>query len=260
MKRVLLTTMQRDVLEQVIAQHGIIVTTQNIVEKLSFATEESKYRFVSQLSEAGWLVRIKHGLYQIADISSLGTLTISPYTVAQLLHPESYVSFQAALHFHGLFDQSLRSVSCVTTKQKASTEVQGVRYFYVKTKADYFFGFTREAFDGQWVQIAQAEKAVIDLMQFRRSSITVDMVVEILRDNHHNVDLDRLVTYALRSPVAVQRTLGFLLDTLHLGGKQLHQAVKQSTSVTKLTDESSQYSSAWRLYYDPYFTRETLPI
>jgi len=258
MKETSLTKREQALLEELIAERGLIVTTQDVIAKLDFATEESKYRFVSQLSEAGWLVRIKHGLYQIADVGSLGTLTLSRYTIAHLLHPESYVSFQAALQYRGLFDQSLAGVSSVTTKQKMIVELAGTRYRFVKTKPEYYFGFTYEAMDGERVQIAQAEKALIDLMQFRRSSTTVDLVVETLRDNHHNLDLNRLIAYALRSPVAVQRVMGFLLDSLHLDTALLDQAAKQSSSVTKLTDESSQYSSTWRLYYDPYFTREML--
>lgn len=255
MKRTSLTTKEQALLEALIVQHGLIVTTQDVIAHLDFATEESKYRFVSQLSEAGWLVRIKQGLYQIADVGSLGTLTLSRYTIAHLLHPESYVSFQAALQYHGLYDQSLAGISSVTTKQKTAVELAGTKYQFVKTKADYYFGFTFEAQDAQRVQIAQAEKALIDLMQFRRTSTTIDLVVEIIRDNHHNLDLNRLIAYALRSPVAVQRVIGFLLDCQRLDATLL-QAVKQSSSVTRLTDESSQYSSAWRLYYDPYFTRE----
>lgn len=258
MIRTALTTTQRDILEELIAQHGLIVSTQDVTTRLDFETEESKYRFVSQLHEAGWLVRIKNGLYQIADISALGSLTLSRFTIAHLLHPDSYVSFQAALQFHGLFDQSLKSVSSVATKQKATVQLQGTAYRFVKTKEAYCFGFTSHALDGRRVQIAHAEKAIIDLMQFHRTSTTVDLVLEILRDNHHQLDLSRLIAYALRSPVAVQRVVGFLFDTVHLDTALLDQAVRHSHSVTKLTSESSQYSSTWRLYYDPYFTKEMI--
>ncbi len=259
MKRTSLTHFQQEVLEQLIAEHGLIVTTQEVIGKLSFATEESKYRFVSQLSEAGWLVRIRHGLYQIADVSSLGTLTLSRYTIAHLLHPESYVSFEAALQFHGLFDQSLKSVSSVTTRSRSSSDVQGICYRFIKTQESSYFGFASETFDGRRVQIAHIEKAMIDLMQFRRSDATVDLVAEILRESLHSINLDQLTEFVLRSPVAVQRGIGFLLSTLDQENAVLKQSVQHSQSVTKLTNTSSQYSGAWRLYYDPYFVRRTEP-
>jgi predicted transcriptional regulator of viral defense system len=177
MKRTALTTAQRDILEELIAVHGLIVSTQDVIQKLSFETEESKYRFVSQLEQAGWLVRIKQGLYQIADVSSLGTLTLTRYTIAQLLLPESYVSFHAALQQHGLFDQSLTTIESVSLKQKAAVAVQGTVYRFVRTKTQSYFGFSSHAFNGRQVQIADPEKALIDPIQFHRTSAIVDLVL-----------------------------------------------------------------------------------
>lgn len=256
MKRILLTSAQLQVIEELIATYGLVVTTKQVLDLLHFETEESKYRFVSQLAEAGWLVRIKQGLYQIADVSSLGTLTLSRFAIAHLLLPESYVSFQAALQFHGLFDQGLKSVSCVALRQKRQVTLQGITYYFVRAQQDAYMGFATHAIDGQQVRIAQAEKALIDLMQFRRSGHTVDLVLEILRDNHHRLNLDRLIDLALLSPISVQRIFGFLLDGLGLEHSALLATARQSTSVSKLTSQSDQYNGDWRLYYDPFFTRE----
>ncbi len=217
---------------------------------------ESKHRFVSQLQQAGWLVRIKNGLFQIADLGSLGTLSLSRYTIAQLLLPDSYVSFHAALQFHGFFDQALNSISSVGLRQKSAVRLEGTTYRFVKTKAAYYYGFRLHTMNGRRVQIAEAEKAIIDLMQFSRNGTTVDLVVEILRDSHHHLQLELLADWSLRSPLAVQRTIGFLFDTLGVDASALARTAQQSKSITKLTPESSQYSSAWRLYYDPFFVTE----
>lgn len=251
-----LSNAQREILEQLVAERGLIVTTQDVTNLLSFATEESKRRFVSQLQQAGWLVHIKNGLYQIADVSSLGTLTLSRYTIAHLLLPLSYVSFQGALQWHGLFDQSLQVISSVCTKQRAAAHLQGIVYQYVTTTEDHYFGFRTHGLDGQQVQIAEAEKALTDLLQFQRTSATVDLVLETLRDNHHRLQLERLTQYALRSPIAVQRALGFLFDLLELDSSALAAATHQRQSVTKLTPESGQYHRGWRLYYEPFFAQQ----
>lgn len=256
MTRTALTTTQRDILERLIAEHGLIVSTQDVIQKLSFETEESKYRFVSQLEQAGWLVRIKQGLYQIADVSSLCTLTLSRFTIAHLLLPESYVSFHGALQHHGLFDQSLNTIESVSLRQKTAVQVESTLYRFVRTKQQYYFGFTSHGLNGRQVQIAAPEKALIDLIQFHRTSAIVDLVLETLRDNHHQLDLAQLVQWALRSPIAVQRVVGFLLDALGLDAQTLKAGAQQSNSVTKLTADSSYYSSEWRLYYDPFFTEQ----
>jgi predicted transcriptional regulator of viral defense system len=256
MKGSSLTNAQREVLEELLAERGQIVTTQDIAEKLDFETIESKHRFVSQLQQAGWLVRIKNGLYQIAELGSLGTLSLSRYTVAQLLLPDSYISLHAALQFHGFFDQAINSITSVGLRQKSAVRLEGTTYRFVKTKAEYYYGFRSHTMNGRRVQIAEAEKAIIDLMQFARNGTTVDLVVEILRDRHQHLQIEQLADWALRSPLAVQRAVGFLLDTLGLDAAALARTAQLSKSITKLTAESSQYSSTWRLYHDPYFVTE----
>jgi predicted transcriptional regulator of viral defense system len=256
MKRTSLTTVQREILERLLAERGLIVSTQDVIGLLSYETAESKRRFVSQLQQAGWLVRIKNGIYQIADISSLGVLTVSRYTIAQLLLPESYISFHAALQHHGLFDQSLQTISSLCLKQKAAVRLQGSVYHFVATKEEHYFGFRSHGLDGKRVQIADPEKAIIDLLQFHRTSATVDLVLETLRDNRHQLQLERLTEYALRSPIAVQRAVGFLFDLLALDTRVLAEATSKSRSVTKLTPESDEYHGGWRLYYEPFFAQQ----
>ena len=253
MKRSSLSNEQRKVLEELIARHGLIVTTQDIFARLPQATIESKHRLVRQLREAGWLVRVKNGLYQIAELGSLGSLSLSRLTVAHLLLPESYISFQAALQYHGLFDQSLQSISSISLVQRATVQLEGTAYRYIKTKPPYFFGFRSHAMNGCKVQIAEPEKAIIDLMQFHRTGTTVDLVVETLRDSRHRLQLDQLAVWAERAPLAVQRVLGFLLAAVGIPAPELAAAAQRSKSITRLTPESNQYNSVWRLYYDPYF-------
>ena len=159
----------------------------------------------------------------------------------------------AALQFHGFFDQAINSISSVGLRQKSAVRLEGTTYRFVKTKAEYYYGFRSHTMNGRRVQIAEAEKALIDLMQFARNGTTVDLVVEILRDSHQRLQMEQLADWALRSPLAVQRAVGFLLDTLGLDAAALARTAQQRKSITKLTPESSLYSSAWRLYYDPFF-------
>ena len=80
---------QLEFLEQIIAQHGTLVTLDEIAPFVPAKDDLGKRQFVSRLSQAGWLVRIKKGVYQIADLTSLGTVTLSRYAVAQILAPGS---------------------------------------------------------------------------------------------------------------------------------------------------------------------------
>src|SRR5690349_9589783 len=141
MANTLLNNNQRIFLEEIILQHGTVVTYEQLIEHIPHQDAAAQRRFVSQLTRAGWLVRIKKGLYQVAaDIASLGTLTLSNYVVAQLLHPGSYVSFESALQFHGLHDQLIRSTTSVALKQHATVTIDGFMYRFVRTTKQYFYG------------------------------------------------------------------------------------------------------------------------
>jgi predicted transcriptional regulator of viral defense system len=253
MKRTSLTNQQRDVLETLLAKHGLLVTSDQVAGELSFANAQSKRRFVSTLVEAGWLVRIQRGLYQIADISSLGTLTLSRLTIAQLIVPNSYVSFGTALQHHGLYDQALKSVISVALRQRAPVELEGTTYSFVRTQQRTFFGFEELHLDGRRVRVATPEKALVDLLQFKRTDTTVEIALEVLRLYGNALNTVQLSEWALQSPIAVQRAVGFLLDTAGLSASDaLEAAARRSTSTTHLTPESSIYSRRWRLYVDPW--------
>ena len=126
------------------------------------------------------------------------------------------------------------------------------------TTADHYFGFRTYGLDGQRVQIADAEKALIDLLQFHRTSATVALVLETLRDAHHQLELDRLTQYARRSLIAEQPVLGFLFDLLELDASALAAATHKRQSVTRLHPKSDQCHSGWRSYHESFFANSTI--
>ena len=248
----ILNRTQLEFLEQVISQFGTVVTYEEIAPYAPGQEDVIKRQFVSRLSQAGWLVRIKKGVYQIADIGSLGTVTLSRYAVAHILVADSYVSFESALQFHGLHDQLMQTVTSVSLKQRKSVTVDGTTYQFVKTTKKFFFGFEEHLFDGQMAQIATAEKALIDMIQLHRSAYTSDRVAEILADNLDLVDVGCLNDYLKRANLTTQRIFGFLFDKLDIAyDRQLVTRAQGGLASSRLTSESDEYDAKWRLYYDP---------
>jgi predicted transcriptional regulator of viral defense system len=253
MANTILNTNQQAFLEEIILRHGTVVTYQQIIEHIPYQDEAAKRRFVSHLTRAGWLVRIKKGLYQVAaDLGSLGTLTLSNYVVAQLLHPGSYVSFESALQFHGLHDQLMRSTTSTALKQHATVTVQSFTYRFVKTTEQYFYGFEEHILAGHRAQIATVEKALIDMVQFHRSVYSADRVLEILSEDFHNIDEARLTTYLLRANITTQRLFGLFFDKLNLSyDEKLVENARNSPASSRVDGTGQAYSAKWRLYYDP---------
>src|SRR3989338_4643365 len=106
MKYTILSDRQSKLLENLIVKHGNIVTSEHIfTEAREFWDYKQAKNIITALTKNGWLMRIKRGLYAINDLSSRGSLSLSPYAIANALVEDSYVSFESALNHRGMLDQ-----------------------------------------------------------------------------------------------------------------------------------------------------------
>lgn len=255
MKRTILTQTQLDMLEKALLRFGPIVTSDELAEIISDKSTSHRRKIVKNLVDTGWLVRIKRGVYQIAEMSSLGTLSLSRLAVAQILLPNSYVSFESALHYWGMVDQLLGTVGSVTRQAYyGPDQVEGTRYIFVKTTDIYFYGWQTVEIGQRQVQIATAEKALIDMVQFHRSPLSLSIVQEKLDIYAHRLDFDRLTHFLLRANLTTLRIWGHLLDQTSYDTSQLLSQSPDSSSVSKMTSNSTVYDAKWQLYHDPVVT------
>ncbi|MBK9963702.1 MAG: type IV toxin-antitoxin system AbiEi family antitoxin domain-containing protein [Holophagales bacterium] len=78
----------------------------------------------SRLARAGWIRRIKRGLY--ATTGKLpGSMAPHDFTVALALASPSALGHRTALHFHGLSDQIPRTITCTTTSKVVTRRCVG---------------------------------------------------------------------------------------------------------------------------------------
>jgi predicted transcriptional regulator of viral defense system len=254
-KNTILSRSDLSLLEDALLQFGRLVTFEQLSSLFTAKeTRDAMSRKIALLVKKGWLLRLKKGLYLVlTDITTLGTNDLSEYVIAQALHKDSYVSFENALQYHGLFDQMLSTVGNVTTTYARRHTVQQTTYVFSQVKPDLYFGFTEEVIGSYSVYIAEKEKALLDMLYFKTSAYTVSIVLEKLREYTHRFDGEKLQQYTQHYGIGMIRTLGFLLDQIHEDTTQLlNYAKKQRNSYSKLTKQSSQFDAKWRLYYDPY--------
>lgn len=259
MKTTILSRNQSELLENLLAKHGQVVTNAQVQAEAQgkWGRQQANNR-ISQLVKNGWLVRIKRGLYAIADLSSRGFLSLSPYAVAHLLVGESYVSFEAALSYHGMFDQLTQEFTSVSLRQYKTVELGAVRYRFIKTKQSLYYGWQAHTLDNQTAQIATVEKALVDMVQFRQGKYAVDVVIEKLRDYEDSLDKTRLLEYLSPASKATVKIFGLIFDFLELDTAQLYSLVKGSKSTHWISKGDQRFSAKWRLYYDEYFDKYQL--
>ncbi len=253
MKRISLTEFELEMLETAQIEFGAIVTFEQL---LSLVDEDVIYtrKRISKLVNQGLLMRIKKGVFVISDLSTRGGLSISHYAIVNALVEKSYLSFETALQFHGLYDQLLANIVAVSLTRFKTSTIDGYAYKFVNTGEKYFYGWDTYIIDGQQVKIADVEKALLDLLQFHRTLYSVDLVLEKLNTFKEDIDQQKLIQYALRANLTTRRIMGFLMDCATFDTEKLHLSIQDKSSVSYISDsDQNQYNHKWKLYYDQYF-------
>ena len=252
MKHTILTQTELELLEAVVLRFGRIVTFEQIAEVTGESPSRGALRQrVAQMSKAGWLIRLKRGVYLVVtDISTLGFADVSPLVIAQALNDTSYISFESAFQYYGLFDQLLARIDSVTTTTTRTFHVLQTTYNFSKIQSDYYFGFRNEQVQGQTVAIAEREKALLDILYFRSSAYAASLVLERLEDYRDDFDFDKLKAYSRRYSLGMVRKIGFLLDHVGVDTSDFATEEVKNNSYAKLTTTADQFNAKWRLYYD----------
>jgi predicted transcriptional regulator of viral defense system len=241
-------------LENLIAKYGLFVNFDQIYAELGQDyTRQKAKKTVIKLTKNGWLVRIKKGVYYITNLESRGFAGASVLVIAQAIMDESYVSFEAALQHHGVFDQHARMVTSVCLKKKADKTIQGITYRFIKVSGKNFYEWEETQIEGRTVKVATLEKAILDMIQSQRSIHSLDLVLEKLKEYKENFDFDKLNDLAKNQSITVQKILGFLLDKAGIDSGSIQESLKDNEGASFMTKDSDVFSGKWNLYYHNHF-------
>lgn len=235
------------VLEQIIIKEGRIVTHSTISKYLKEYSDINKK--ISSLISKGLLVNLRRGVYYISKLGSLGYTSVSSYLIANAIGKKSFVSFEAALKYHSLFNQGLKKYRSISQNQYLEKELENITYEYIKVKKDRYFGFQSEKVDGGNARIAEKERALIDLIEYQRTIGSVSLVLEKLSNYTQEIDFTKLCNYLKCFSQVTIKTFGLFLDNMQIKSSELEKMInKKSTS--RLFDSSIEFNNKWRLYYD----------
>jgi len=256
MKQTILTANQNELLENLIAKYGQVVTTEQIyAESQDSENQRQAKKVIAKLVNHGWLMRIRRGLYAISDFSNRGFLSLSPYLVANLLVQESYVSFESALAYHGIFDQLTSTIISISKIQYKTVRLNTTEYIFVNVKDQFFFGWQEVTIDGRVARIATAEKALVDIIHFHKSKYSVDLVIEKLQEHKDSLDMENLCEYISKMSTTTIKIFGFILDLLNINSQSLYESMKTKQSTHWMLVGDKKFNAKWRLYYDEYFDK-----
>ncbi len=253
-KKTILTKTDSRLLEEAVLAHGQVADTDQLHEifKQAYSQKSDRKKRISFLSKAGWLVRIKRGLYLVVtDLGSLAAGNVSNFVISNALNRMSYISFANALNWYGMFDQLTRSVDAVTSARARNYHFQNTEFRFFRVNEKLFFGFTKERANGKIVNIAEKEKVVLDYLFLRRNAAATSLVLEKLKEHKDAFEFSKMIDYAKAYNLTTQRILGFLLDSVGASTDALHEIVRRKKgSFSKMHAKAKTFNAKWRLYYD----------
>lgn len=254
MKSTILSKKDAELLENLIVKYGLFISFEQISNELRSGENLQRVKnVVGKLIKQGWLVRIKRGIYYISSLESRGTINISPIVAAQILVEDSYISCEAALQYYGMFDQYLRTITSISLKRRKTKTIQNINYRFITTKKSNYFGWRKFQIDGREIKVAEAEKAILDILSFSRTVSSTDLVLEKLKEYRDNFSIEKLNRFSERQSLAVKRILGFLLDNAGINSDFIYNLVKNENGSSYIDKASKNFNSKWRLYFSDHF-------
>jgi predicted transcriptional regulator of viral defense system len=235
------------IIEKLMVEKGRIITYDDLKE--TFSTHKDINKKILRLSNKGLLVSLRRGFYYIAKLGSLGYTSISNYIIANTIGEQSFVSFEAALKYHGLYDQGLKKILSISQKQYLDKQIESITYKYIKVKESRYFGFEEYKVDGGNARIAVKERAILDILEYRRTTVNVSLIQEKLKKYSNEFDIEGLISYAKYFSQITIKTLGLLLDFIGKETGDLNLLITEN-STSRISEDSNKFSNKWRLYYN----------
>ncbi len=231
-----------------------VFTTEMAAEVLgqsSFAVRKRLHHLVQRR----WLQRLEKGKYLIVPLSAGmdGHHTENELIIAAHLVSPYYISYWTALSYYGYTDQPSRTIYVATTKQKRPVKIHGLTYRFIQLQSHKFFGHNQMWIGEKLVNIAEKEKAIVDALDHPELSGGIIQVVKGLWRGREELNLNKLIAYALRMKNrAVVKRLGYLLQRLELGTIQNFAKLEKKLStgyavLDPLSPRQGRHDAHWRV-------------
>jgi predicted transcriptional regulator of viral defense system len=169
-------------------------------------------------------VRLRNGLYALCSTVP-GVTPAHEFEIATRLVSPAAVSHWSAMHYHGLTDQAPYIVFVTTPsasvprrrrsharQAKESYHVGDVMYRFVQVKPERFFGTEKVWIGEARVTITDPERTLLDGLSMPRYCGDFAEVLHAFEVRAQNLDVERIMEYALKLDAATAKRLGWVLE------------------------------------------------
>jgi len=194
------------------------------VQKILRLGNASSRNFVRKLVNRGVATRLKPGLFILVpfELGKEAEYIGNPFVVAReiMSGKEGYfLSHATAMEIHGGVTQPQLIVYVTTLKPRRSITAQGIEFRFIHSQKRYFFGISDYWVTKQEkVRVSDLERTIIDGLKQPEYCGGLTEVAKGLWMRHQDININRLISYAIKIGVgAVIRRLGFLLELYKIG-------------------------------------------
>jgi len=193
------------------------------VQKILHSDEASSRNFVRRLVNRGVATRLKPGLFILVpyELGKEAEYIGNPFVVAREIMggKDYFLSHATAMEIHGGVTQPQLVVYVTTLKPRRSITAQGIEFRFIHSQKKYFFGIIDYWVTKQEkVRVSDLERTIIDGLRQPEYCGGLTEVAKGFWMRHQDVNLNRLISYAIKIDVgAVIRRLGFLLELYKIG-------------------------------------------
>lgn len=176
------------------------------------------------LRRNGWIIPLRRGLYAISSAAP-GVLPTHEFEIAMALVEPAAISHWSAMHHHGLTEQLSRDVFVSTTRTsvprvrggKAADShpgypVAGTVYRFIQMKPRYFFGAQKVWIGEARINMTDPERTLLDGLAMPKYCGDFAEVLHAFEVRRPQLDLQRIIGYALRLGGAASKRLGWVLE------------------------------------------------
>lgn len=228
------------------------------VQKILRVDEVSSRSFVRKLVNRGVVTRLKPGLFILVpfELGKKADYIGNPFVVArEIMSGKNYfLSHATAMEIHGGITQPQLIVYITTLKSRRSITTMGIEFRFIHNQKKCFFGI-----DDHWVtkqekvKVSDLERTIIDGLKQPEYCGGLTEVAKGLWMRHQDINVNRLISYAIKIDVgAVIRRLGFLLELYRIGTSEDWEVLSSYLTETYVRLDSflpseGKFLRKWRL-------------
>lgn len=190
------------------------------------------------LKSAGWIRPVKRGVYAITEESGFASPP-HDYEIAMALVSPCAISHWTAFYHHHMTQQIPQTIFALTpTGTRIPSSVQETDYHFVHIKPARFFGIEEIWVNDGKVNITDPERTLLDGLLQPKYCGGIQEVLGGFDMYWSNLDLPKIIDYALRLEGAVVSRLGWVLEQHGCSEAQLKELYEARPSTPRNLDAS----------------------